>query len=518
MQKWLSNLRKREDGAVFVFVAVCLLLLIVAVGIAVDLSRAQVVRSRLMSSIDAATLAAGAAPASQAHMIEEIVHNYYRANMPEDYMGLDIPETSLVITVEDEDGNVLDLDSLEPGDEVASIRTQAEGLMDTTFMKIVGRETMAIGAEAKVQRFTSNAVTLEVAMVLDNSCSMSGDVTPECDNDLSKINNLKTGVSNFVNILYEGENEDPNIKIAFIPFNQHVNQENGTDSPPSDIAAMGGGRLSDANAVVPDSLGNGHNGIYSGDPLNDTYAANGQYGDMAIYCYNDTQIVQGNQYNPPTYTQYCQSGYSPAQQEGCAVRSETGNLYDCIPKYRRSELETITSFGSTRQQLLNRVNAMQPTGYTNTALGTQYAFWALDPSSDGYFQHASSASPNDFDDEDTIKAIILMTDGANEVCSPYDEWEPLRPDAMNQECLDVVDERNERQADLCEEIKDENVVIFSVAYEVNDQIQGLTQKEIFENCATVPEFYFEADDGTALAEAFRAIAERLKTKELRLVR
>lgn len=515
-----TRFQRDERGSVVVFLAISVFTLIIAVGIAVDMSRAQLVRSRLISAVDAATLSAGAVSSSQTDKIEEIVLNYFNANIPSDYMGTEIP--NITITVTDSGGSELDISTLQVGDDAAVIRVQAEGTVDTTFMQLVGIQTMPISTEAEVERFSGSGPTLEIALVVDNSCSMGGGTVPPCNADTSRIDALRASVNTLLTALY-GSNQNPsNIRVAMVPFNQHVNQESGTSLPSAATIAEGAGFSTSANHSLPD------NGMYYGHPNNTVWydqciADNTDPAclELILYCFanNDSTIIQGSF---PTYTpNYCPAN-RPTVRTGftCAQPSLNGDFYNCWPANTRASLRNITSFGESLSQLQAEVASLNPVGATNTAIGSLYGMWALDPARDGVFDHEAPAA--DFGDDATIKSLVILTDGINEVCSAnFDtSGNPTKPDPLISDCEANLALRNQQQIDRCQEAKDLGIDnVFTITFELDDSSpENIAQKQIFQNCASQPDYYFDADDGSALAAAFLAITDTLTQQSLRLTR
>lgn len=512
MQKLWQKYQRDERGTVVVFLAVAVFTLIIAVGIAVDMSRAQLVRSRLISAIDAATLSAGAVSSSQTDKIEEIVYNYFNANMPSNYMGVEVP--SLIITVTDSNGATLDVSTLAPGDDAATIRVQADGTVETTFMRLAGIDTVPISTEAEVTRFSTSGPTLEIALVLDNSCSMGVSGTAnatECDVNTARLDALKTATHTLLDTLYAGRENPSNLRVALIPFNQHVNQDASTSAPPSSVQSQGGGLVTSPNHDMPDQ------GIYYGDPNNAFYydqcvnqKISSACPQLVYYCYNpNNPNVQPGSFNGSVL---CPTSYPVFGNAVCNAVSTTGNFYDCYPDEPRTALQSITSFGESLTTLHDRVDAMSASGTTNTALGTLYALWALDPAQTGYFNH--STTPAADGDGSVIKNIVILTDGINEVCSTFG-----MPNSMEANCANTLALRNQQQIDRCAEANNRGINVFTITFALDDSTpDNVAQKNIFRNCASQPGYYFDADDGSALAAAFLAITDTLTQQSLRLTR
>jgi len=166
----------------------------IGVGVAVDYGRALLVRERMQVAIDAATLAVGSWPGlSQAEMKTK-AQEYFSANFPtSNHLGTVSP-LNLSIS-----GNTI----------VVSV----SGSVPTTFMRLANIDHVNVGASTTV---LVGMGTAEVAIVLDNSGSMSG----------GKIDALKTAASDLVDTLFaaaQNSSETDPIKIAVVPFAAGVN-------------------------------------------------------------------------------------------------------------------------------------------------------------------------------------------------------------------------------------------------------------------------------------------------------
>lgn len=99
----------------------------------------------------------------------------------------------------------------------------------------------------------------------------------------------------------------------------------------------------------------------------------------------------------------------------------------------------------------------------------------------------SKSEPKDYDDEDVIKAIVIMTDGM-----------------FNKEYeIDNGDSATQAQA-LCDNIKAKGVRVFTVAFDAPAGVIPLMK-----SCATSDEHHFDAAKSSDLKKAFKNIAEDL---------
>ena len=168
--------------------------LALGVGVAVDYGRALLVRERMQSALDAATLAVGSWPGLSNAEMQAKAQEYFNANYPTSSSFGSVSPLSLSTS-----GNAI----------VVSVSAS----VPTTFMRLANIDHVDVGASTTV---LVGMGTAEVALALDNSGSMSG----------SKINALKTAASDLVDTLFTAAQNSPEtdpIKIAVVPFAAGVN-------------------------------------------------------------------------------------------------------------------------------------------------------------------------------------------------------------------------------------------------------------------------------------------------------
>jgi Flp pilus assembly protein TadG len=189
----LSRFTRDARGNVALLFALTLIPLLIGVGVAVDYGRALIVRERLQDAADAAGLAIGSWVGLTKDEMKVKAQQYFDANYPAAILG-----TVGAVNV-----------SVEGSD----IKVDVSGQVPTTFMQLANINTVDVGASATI---AVRMGTVEVALALDNSGSMSG----------SKISSLRTAASDLVDTLFASAQNSPKpepIKIAVVPFAASVN-------------------------------------------------------------------------------------------------------------------------------------------------------------------------------------------------------------------------------------------------------------------------------------------------------
>ena len=137
------------------------------------------------------------------------------------------------------------------------------------------------------------------------------------------------------------------------------------------------------------------------------------------------------------------------------------------------------------------IDGMKADGWTYIPAGLAWGWRTLSP----HAPFAEAMNTATFDDKGGTRAIILMTDGMN----------TRAPDYPTHESIDTA-LADTKTADLCVAIKAQNIVVYTIAFDVTDT----TIKSILETCATKPTYYFTPTDTTGLKNAFKSIAESVR--------
>jgi len=148
----------------------------------------------------------------------------------------------------------------------------------------------------------------------------------------------------------------------------------------------------------------------------------------------------------------------------------------------------------------SRIGNMSPNGMTYIPTGLMWGWRTLTPDAPFPAGSAPTSDPN----EPTINALILMSDGANTVRKEGDyHIEDTDSDAVTGVGL----EANTLTASTCEQIKDDGIVIYTVAYNFPSDPAGT--KAILEACATSSTDYFDANNAAQLNAAFKKIGRQI---------
>lgn len=520
----LADLRKDRKGSILTWVAVSIIPLLVSVGMAVDMTRGYVMRSKLATALDAAALAGGRVfnlPTRDAD-----VQSYFDANFPAGLMKATIGP--LVIT------------PIQNQNEPERLRVSAAATIPTVFMKLVGIDEMAIATESEVTR---ENLGLQLVMVLDVTGSMATG---------GKIGALRSASENLINILFGGNgNTSDKLSVAIVPYSQAVN-----------VGDLGDDFID--WSYLPASLRNHPNskrrwagcvqarptpGVLSNDKTEleaDAYDANlapasGPGGKWKPYISPHWNNIGAN---PPNWrdNQYQQIPFD-ADMDPTNPGFEAPAVLPYVAdpaSYRSGEGPNGENFGlpngTTRgpnincpSRLLDFTNVksqlnsyigsqLNPAGWTIGNQGLVWGWRLLDPST-------PFPNPVPYNDPQTIKSLIMMTDGVNEIGTtdytaygrlPWNRLGVTTPTA-------AANEFDKRIAKICHAMKAGGVngrdkvevytVVFGgVATSGNSQAQALRQ--IYTECASRPANAFMAPSNNDLQAAFRTIGNDLANLHL----
>jgi Flp pilus assembly protein TadG len=224
--------RRDERGNVFILFGACAIPLLLLMGGVIDLARYSRYKMELANALDAAALALGRVGDEYTEdEAKEFVQNYIASfNLTDDSFTLDEDDYDVVKTDE-------------------GFRVTAVGSVETIFLPLgamarngTGITSMDLNLAAEV---VHNSNRLELALVLDNTGSMNcvSTVTITCAQDWaspdanSRIVALRSAANTLVDTLMKDDMEDPDqIKIALVPFEGMVNVAStgfSVTSPPS---------------------------------------------------------------------------------------------------------------------------------------------------------------------------------------------------------------------------------------------------------------------------------------------
>jgi hypothetical protein len=480
---------RREDGSTTVFATVVFVLMVGVGGIAVDLMRYETQRVQLQYTLDRAVLAA--ASMSQSLDAVSVVENYFETSGLEGYR--------LRVNVEE-------------GLNFRRVEARAEMELQTLFMSIFGQRMLTSPAAGAAEERIPN---VEVSLVLDISGSMRF-----TDSDgMMQIARLRPAAQNFVSRMLHGERADLTT-ISIVPYAGQVN-------PGATVFDLIGGQRE--TITYQDS--NGDPVVTLRDPQRSSCVEfDGTHFDR-------TSIPQGWTFEQvPHFMRWAIDaptmdwGWCPLEGNSAAGEASSAIQY----------------FSADAGDLNTYISRMRLHDGTGTHYGMLWGLWLLDPASrwvveeladQGVVDAGFTERPAPYDDPETLKVIVLMTDGnitdqfrprfVDRTLSPLNETDPDDIFLNHTRELDRQNNSNHcngqgcrvteanlstnrsRFYEACDRARANGIIVFTIAFNTND-----AGRQEMQRCASSAAHYYDVR-GAALDSAFQSIAGTIQ--RLRLV-
>lgn len=350
-RKSVTRFVRDEDGHIIAFTVIMLTLMMMVAGIGVDIIHFETVRTKQQQTLDRATLAA--ASLTQELDAEDVVRDYFaKAGLSEN----------------------LKLVQYERTFNGSTVRAEAETTIKPLFMNLMepseSKNLVASGASQAEQRINN----IEIMLVLDVSGSMAG----------SKLTNLKSAANEFIDTVLDQDFEN-RVSIGIVPYNGQVNLPQYMQSM---FNAEHDHGVTDVNCFdLPAAT-------YSSLTLSRT-------NPMPVTAHADTFSTTAGGYITPT--------------DGNYAVVDPGNRW-CPP----SKVNVIRAPTNNKTQLKSHISNLTAIGATSINAGMKWGMALLDPSANSLYTGmvAAGQTPSYFSNrpfayraEDTMKIIVLMTDG-----------------------------------------------------------------------------------------------------------
>jgi Flp pilus assembly protein TadG len=415
-----------RKGGVAPLLALGIIPLVGAVGAAVDYGRANSTRTAMQAAGDAAALMlAKSATSLNAAQIQQSASSYFMANFQNH------PEAQ----------NVQVTATYGQGNDGFTVTIAATATVNASFLGIMGYSQIPLSTTGTVNW---NNAKLRVALVLDNTGSMSSS---------GKMTALKTASHNLLDQLKKAALTDGDVYVSIIPFSKDVNagasNYNQTWIDWTDWEEVNG--TCSSTSYTTKTSCTSHSKVWT--PKNHN-TWNG--------CVNDRdQNYDTLNTSPLTGAKF------PAEQYSSCPVQVMGLTYDW------------TSLNS-------KIDAMQPAGNTNQAIGLAWGWQSLTaapftiPAKDPNYQYR--------------EIIILLTDGLN----TQDRWYTTQTAIDNRESI------------TCTNIKAANITIYTV--QVNTG--GDPTSNLLKQCATDTNKFFLLTSSSQIITTFESIGTSISQLHL----
>ena len=421
----LTHFLQDRRGGVAPMLALLALPLMGTVGAAIDYSRANATRAAFQAALDSTALMLSKTAATQSTAeMQTAATNYFNALFVH-------PEASNVAVTANY--------SSAGGSKVT---LSGSATVNTNFLSVLGYSQLNISATSVS---TWGNTKLRVALVLDNTGSMSSD---------GKMTALKTASKNLLTQLKNAAVTDGDVYISIVPFNKDVNVGSSNYTAAWlrwDLWDAKNGSCSNNNYSTKSSCLS-HNKIWTPDN-HSTWNGCLTDRDQNFDTTNDAPVAGATLY--------------PTEEYSSCPTKLMGLSYDW------------TAMDA-------KIDAMQPAGNTNQAIGLQMGWQTL------------TAAPFTIPPEDPNyqyqKVIILLTDGLN----TQDRW------YTSQTAIDT------RQQKTCDNIKAAGITLYTV--QVNTD--GDPTSTMLQNCASDSSKFFLLTSSQQIVTTFNQIGTALSNLRL----
>jgi hypothetical protein len=373
--------------------------------------------------------------------LNQVFKRYFEANFPSHELGVPF---NLSMTV---DG--------------PNIVLSASARVDTTFLKLIHRDSIEVRAEAKIIRDTKG---LEVVLVMDNTGSMDS---------FGRLTALKAAATDLVNILFGPQTVADKLWIGLVPFSGAVN-----------INAAGWPNRNDfINSYAAFDWGPSS---WMGCVLERPYP----------HDVRDTSVQVGGKWNAlywadnDSYNDWV-SGKKKKSYSIDEPKNHGPNKY--CP-------QAVTPLTNVKANLLPKIQAMVAVGNTHVNVGAAWGWRVIShdpPFTEGSPYHTPGIN----------KAIVIMTDGENtHANSTYTAYKYLSDGVLGTtNATKAEGELDKRLSEVCANMKEVGIIVYTITLALNDAaIQNR-----YRACASDPSKYFNSPSSAELQDAFRAIGAEL---------
>jgi Flp pilus assembly protein TadG len=441
-----------QRGSVAILFALSIFVLLGCAGVAIDFARAHSSKTALQQDLDAAILFAANEKARQGD-------NFDEQSGAQKFMEGLRRQKQIV-------GDVV-VEVTKIGDN--KFRGNASAKIPSTILRVLGGQDLKVNVTAEAEIGEN---PLEIALVLDNTGSMEG----------AKLGALLTASKDLIDTAFEAPGADKNVKISVVPFAEYVNVgQANRNAPWLSVAADASSTQNVCQDVPPATV------------------VPGSCKDVDVDYEDDGKQKQAKQnqcdytYGPPV--NQCSDITTATAWNGCVgsraypLNVQDGTYSTKVPGVMDVSCHgEITPLTNNKDTAKTAIDAMWASGNTYIPAGLMWG-WATLSKDAPYDQGLDLVNGTK-----VRKIIVLMTDGQNTI-SPSGS-----PDGRHDGADTAL--ANQYTTELCNNIKAENIEVYSVAFEVPD----LTIKQILENCASAGNKYFDASNGSDLADAFAKIA------------
>lgn len=342
---------RNEDGALLIFGVYVFVMMLIVVGWGIDLMHYERERAALQYTLDRAVLAA--ADLDQTLPPQQVVQDYFeKAGLAENLSGVSVRE----------------------GLNFREVFAEASMEMDTQFMHMTGVDTLRAPALSKAEERVDS---VEISMVLDVSGSM---------NSNSRLTNLKVAAKDFVDTM-DANTEQDKLTISIVPYATQVS--------------------------LPDAL---FTQLNTSDEHDYSRCVNFESSH-----FNDTIVSASTAYQRTMHFDRWYY-YDGRKDEPASIVGMDPGLDSSLPICEALANRETLILQNDPTTLKNFIDGFIGRGNTSIDIGMKWGTAILDPSfngfvggliSDGVVPATFSGRPYSYEEDASLKVVVLMSDGQN---------------------------------------------------------------------------------------------------------
>lgn len=223
----------------------------------------------------------------------------------------------------------------------------------------------------------------------------------------------------------------------------------------------------------------------------------GRYGCTWRVYQDDTGVIDWKQATLCASERHGSERYTDAGPSSAKVSfNYQRNLSDCP----NSPIIPLTA---SKSDLKNRITGFTASGSTAGHIGAAWGWYTISPNWNDLWPSSGAGAYND---PNTLKAVILMTDGEFNVTYCSGVYSSDAPNASNTDQIDNCNSPNgdafNQAENLCDGMKAQGILVYTVGFQVPSNGAAA---DIMRDCATSSNMAFLPTSGADLTDAFKAI-------------
>lgn len=460
-----------EKGSLLPAAAMGMVVLTGSAGLAIDGARMFYVKDILQKSLDAAGLAAG--HAMEADDMEGDAQEFFDANI--ESVSHWLTNSEMVSTVSD-DGNTITLN--------------ASATISASFTSIFGYDEITLSATTEITRETRG---MELVIVMDNTGSMRWS---------GKIDAAKDAAEKLVETVYGEDNDtNSNLWVGVVPYVAHVNVGNSHESW---LTTDWQDKIDDGEFDPTEWMGCVM-ARADGEDMTDTPPTTEPFEPW----FWEDEPYYSSSYRPNNWIDDSNNKSIYEANSSSAKGPNRGCGQEILPLVE------------SKTTVLDAITDMEPWSFGGTAspMGLVWGWRVLSERWQGLWGGDTPAElPLANDTPYMDKVMVILTDGKNEFISrisalggsDFTAYGTINDFGFSS-IYDARDELDDRFAETCTNIKDDDIIIYGITFGSSPDNDT---KTIFENCASDPAYYFHAPSNSELEEVFETIGRQLSNLRL----